>query len=141
GRTRQAAEQAANPADVRGHYVLEGVVNAADEKRREAEDQLFLASDARANQRLWTDAVGDGSTGGYQAAIRRAERVTAMFGLRDEVWSDLPLISEWHFARAGAARRAGGMPSLATLYERSIELDDALERLLRSRDEEGTIAA
>ncbi len=138
-RTRQAAEQAANPLDVRAHYVIEGMVNSADDKRREAEDQFLLANDARPQQRLWSEAAGDGSASGYQAAAGRSERIGAMLALRDETWSDLPLLGEFHFAGA-AATPSRPTSSFPALYEQSIQLDDALERLLRSRDEEGAFA-
>jgi hypothetical protein len=140
-KSRQVAEQSANPIDVRAHYLVESLVNAADEKRRQAEDQFFLGTDARLQQRLWSEATGDGNSAGYQAAIRRGQAIAAMLALRDEIWSDLPLIAEFHFARSGAAAQSRPIAGLAALYEQSIELDDALERLLRSRDEEGAFAA
>jgi hypothetical protein len=141
-RSRQIAEQAANPADLRGHYFAEALVNVADEKRRQAEDLLFAASDSREVERLWSEALGQESGAeGYAAAMRRTERMGEFLRLRDEVWAELPLLAEWHFVRAGFGSSPPRNRLLGGLVQSTIELDDCLERTLRTRDEPSGFAA
>jgi hypothetical protein len=141
-RTRQSAEQAANPLDHRVHYAVEPLVNGADEMRRQAEDIFYLGSDARRFDSLTSEAQGDaGRTTGYLGTIQIGQKLGENLRLRDEIFADLPLLAEWHFARGRLSSTPSATQLLQSLFERAIELDDGVERTLRSRDEPGTFAA
>src|SRR5205085_12062533 len=94
---RAAAERAATPADPRVHYAVENIVNEADDKRRQADDAFFLGTNRELTERLYREALGsDKTTSGYLAAISRGKLLADALALRDEIWSDLPLLAEWH---------------------------------------------
>jgi hypothetical protein len=132
---RQAAERAARPLDLRIHYALEPLVNPADEQRRQAEDAIFVGGESGSVQRPSSPGGEAQSAPSYEAALRQGQRLTEFLRLRDEIWSELPLLAEWHIVRA---RQAGGSPParrLALVLQQAIELDDGVERVLRARDE------
>ena len=53
----------------------------------------------QANVRWIVALDGDEQTTGYRKVEEIRQKVSEAFRLRDEVWSELPLLAEWHFLR------------------------------------------
>jgi hypothetical protein len=110
---------------------------AADDQRRKAEDGLFLG-DLRQQD-------GDEPTAAYKAVAEHSDRLSEWLRLRDEVWSELPLLAEWHLSRLRLRPASAGSEvvsnlandSLVDLIEQSVALDWHLKRLAKSRDDGG----
>ncbi|HEY2415181.1 MAG TPA: vWA domain-containing protein [Pirellulaceae bacterium] len=139
-KTRQTAELAATPGDLRVHYAIESMVDAADEKRREAEDLVFLGTEARHSDNLLREASADSPGNGYAAASGFASHLTECIQLRDEIWADLPFLTEWS-AHDNAKNAASRAQQFLAVLQGTIDLDDAIERTIQSRDEPATFAA
>ncbi len=103
--TRQLAEQAAAPANLRVHYWVQPLVEQADADRRGAEDRLFVGAAAELSQArgLWKSAAeGNPQGGGYTPAIQRADQVGAAFQTRDRAWAEIPYLAQWMLTRQQA---------------------------------------
>ncbi len=132
--TRQLAEQAAAPADIRVHYWLQPLVDRADADRRGAEDRLFVGAAAELNRAdgLWKSAVeGNGQDSGYAAAIRRASQVAAAYQTRDRAWAELPYLAQWTLTRQQAAESDEG--DLRSAIEGVGQLASRLDEQLAAR--------
>lgn len=140
-KARELSSQAASPLDLRIHYAIEPLVNASDEKLREAEDLFLLGTEMRRCETLWKDATADSPGSGYAAVVGLEGRLAESYRLRDEIWADWPLVAEWICTQGKANSFTSPAAALAKVMENSIELDDALERVVRSRDEAGTFRA
>lgn len=99
-RARALAERAAGCTDVRCHYWLQSLVNAGDQKRRLAEDWLFVGSPKALDEATasWNGLFNVESQ--YRLALRRHEDLAGAYRTRDEVWAHLPILWQWMFARA-----------------------------------------
>ncbi|MEX2176533.1 MAG: hypothetical protein WD872_19365 [Pirellulaceae bacterium] len=138
---RKSAEQTALPADDRVHYAIQRLVNAADEKRRAAEDQLYLRDNAFAAL-VKQCLEGDAKTVGYAEIQQRSGELVEAYRFRDQVWSELPFLAEWNFLRWRLAE-AGNAESkwlaiapreLVELLRGTIALDDRLQVLADDRE-------
>jgi hypothetical protein len=155
--TRQAAERAATPLDIRVHYAVERLLNQADDRRRQAEDAYYLGIQPQNAERAWRESLGeDNNTNGYRAAEARGSRLAAALALRDEIWAELPLLAEWHLAQAHWSQSPQGAASSQAIEAmlRLLEAQDAdrssgeglgvfalsrsIERMIQSRDEPAT---
>jgi hypothetical protein len=136
--TRQLAEQAATPSDIRVHYALERAVHAADEQRRQEEDRLYLGEAAGAG------SAREPAEAAYRRAAEQGEKLAQALRVRDEIWSELPLVAEWYWTRqqltAGAQSDELFSQQLIDLLEKSIGLAERLEQVILARDEEGAFA-
>lgn len=130
---RQLAELVATPADKRVHYGIESLVKAADEKRRRAEDGLYVLVDP-IGQPAAESAV-------YDEAQSRSRQLAEFLRLRDEVWADLPRLAEWRIVQARLAGETPPVESLRGLIGRAVELDRLIDVLLKAREEAGTFAS
>jgi len=138
---RQAAEQAAAPADPRVCYAIQPLVAGADADRRGAEDRLFVGAPGELQQAdiLWTKAAGDNggqpgiaqrsAVGGYAAAIRRADEISAAFQARDRAWAVLPYLAQWTLARPQAVDTTDDnlRAAIDSVRQLSAMLDEQLE--------------
>lgn len=95
--TRDLAETAASGTDdLRAIYAIQGLVEQADNARRNAEDELFL-NPARLQ-------APDGPRGqteeSYSQAIRYAAELGDAIDIRNKAWQELPYFGQWLLARA-----------------------------------------
>jgi len=107
---RRRAEMASAPEDERVHYCVQPLVEEADQKRRIAEDLLFVGSHAALGQAdaTWTELTGqDGATGLYGGANRHAGEVAECFALRDRAWAELPYLARWVVRQLREGRPVG----------------------------------
>lgn len=148
---RQLAEQAAAPADERAYYWVQPLIDAADQQRRQAEDQLFLGDPAALAKadKAWEALLAAESPTGYPAALRRAEEVSRALALRDEVWAELPMLAAWRVRqlRDAPAREADlpdrgadstGGPTSAVRPATGADVLDGVAQLVRGNEELGT---
>ena len=134
---RQGAELAAAPADVRVHYWLHQLVDAADADRRVAEDALFVGNAAvlpQAQERFAAAAGSDGSGGRYAEARARAKAVADAFALRDRAWARTPYLAQWLLARLNESDPALS-DELARLTGATRQLGAELDRELAGQRE------
>lgn len=134
---RRQAEQVVGSGEVRVHYALERLVNAADLVRRQAEDLWWAGDPPRRAAALLQQAQGSADPpAGYAGAARVGEALREGLQLRDTLWACLPLCSEWALARQqwGLVETGGKLPPLEELIAASLRLDEACQRLLASRD-------
>ncbi|HEV7222982.1 MAG TPA: vWA domain-containing protein, partial [Pirellulales bacterium] len=132
---RQAAEQAAAPADERARYAVGKLVEAGDEHLRRAEDALFVGrqSDLDLAERSRQQALAN-----YQQAQAKAELLAAAFAARDRAWADLPYLAQWFARRLGAKSAPGDsaeanddlLQSAVRAAGRARDLEDLLEQYL-----------
>ncbi len=137
-KVRQLSQRAASPLDPRVHYAFEPLVNSADDKLREAEDLFFLGTEQRRAETLWKDAASDSPAAGYAAIVGQEWDLARSYQLRDEIWADWPLLAEWASSDKSGLLR-GSTQNFIDLVRGSIDLDEAIEASLRSRDESGTL--
>lgn len=94
---RELAEQAAVPRDDRATLWIQPLVDAADSRRRVAEDELFTdrvsAASEEQVQQLFASNFAFRSQ--YEAAVERAERIGQAYALRDEIDLNLPPLAAW----------------------------------------------
>ena len=130
---RSLAEQAATPPDERTWYWVAPIVDQADQRRRLAEDHLFVGTREKLAEAdaLWQQVAGDDDKSGtYQEAVAQARRFAESLKLRDTLWAEVPYLAEWHLARLQAA----GPPDedlqqlLGAAQTWATALDDALQR-------------
>jgi len=132
-RTRKLAELAAAPSDERAFWWVEPIVDQADEKRRDAEDKLFVGTKlslAQADELLAGLVGNENQQGPYHRAIELAEAVSEAHRLRDLAWAETPYLAQWLASRL----RRGESPKLEETLFRLIartqdlgaELDTAL---------------
>ncbi len=139
-KSRQEAEDAAAPDDVRAHYWIAAEVDQADELRRAAEDRMFVspASAASAPQD-WQSA-----SRGYESARGRGENVADAFGRRDLTWAEILYLAQWLWSPRSAVDEPGRnnlRRAIASLHELSLALDRALEsRSEEFQDSKNTLA-
>jgi hypothetical protein len=137
-KARQLSQRAASPLDSRVHYAFEPLVNSADDKLREAEDLFLLGTEQRRSEALWKEATSDSPAAGYAAILGQEWDLARSYQLRDEIWADWPLLAEWAGSdKSGPLRDA--TQTFVNLIRGSIDLDEAIEASLRSRDESGTL--
>lgn len=97
-RVRDLAERAAAPTDERTQYWVQSLVNAADVRRRLAEDQLFVGDppSLREADESWKQLLSTGDENSpYTAALRTSRQVAQAYQLRDEAWSRIPALADW----------------------------------------------
>jgi len=125
---RQAAEQAAAPADPRACYAIQPSVAQADEERRSGEDRLFVGSpgDLQQSENLFTKSAGE-----YAAAIRRADEIATAFQVRDRAYSVLPHLAQWTLARPQAGDTVDG--NLRTAIDSTGRLSGMLDEQLAAQ--------
>ena len=89
---RHLAEQAASPADPQVHYAIRELAEKADQKRRSAEDNLFLgtADALKVSGPLWPQLSGE-----FETARSRAKELTKAFALRDRAYAIVPYLAQW----------------------------------------------
>ena len=108
---RDLAERAAVPSDVasnerptaswpdeRAHYWVQQRVDQADQKRRNAEDLLFVGTRGALTEadRFWGELIGaDGQSGQYGDAVRLGEQVARAYGRRDRAWATTAPLAQW----------------------------------------------
>ncbi|NQU23375.1 MAG: hypothetical protein HQ567_19010 [Candidatus Nealsonbacteria bacterium] len=127
---RNKAEEAAAPKDERTHYWIQSAVEAADKKRRTAEDHLFVGDSESLGYaaQQWEAALGEKreepSTpphDTYHAAVENARKLADAFQTRDKVWARAPYLAQW---LCGRLRERGSKTEEAALR-------DQLEELIR----------
>jgi hypothetical protein len=93
---RTLAEAAAAPRDGRAFYWVFPGVDAGDALRRDAEDRLFVGSDAalREADEKWTDAAEN-----YRRAEALAKVAAAGYRMRDRAYGDIPYFARWVLSR------------------------------------------
>ncbi|MHC4402040.1 MAG: hypothetical protein ACYTG0_20400, partial [Planctomycetota bacterium] len=99
---RHLAEIAAAPVDERSHYWVRQTVDEADDRRRRAEDWLFIGDDDSRSEAVghWALVAGDDLAGGeYGHAIQTATEIAEAFALRDQACAEIPYLAEWLLAR------------------------------------------
>lgn len=125
-RVRDLAERAASPADERTLYWIQALVDAADVRRRGAEDDLFVGDPASLGEAdaAWQQLLSSGEPSPYSAALSASRQVAEAFQLRDEAWSRIPGLAQW----------------LVEMHRDrpNPELDAALLQLIRGTHELGT---
>lgn len=134
---RQQAERAAAPADLRVHYAVERLVNAADVLRRQAEDAMWSGDAAPRLEAAVQAARGTAAPPrGYEGALAVSAALGEALRLRDEIWACLPLWAEWLFARRAwhAGALAASQTALRDLPAATVRLDAACQRLIAARD-------
>lgn len=134
---RPLAERAAVPVDLRVHYAVEPLVNAADMSRRQAEDALWAGEGRdRLEEHVQAARGAAAPLRGYEGAVTLSAALAEGLRLRDEVWACLPLAAEWLFTRGQWNREAlaSGEPALRELPAATVRLDAACQRLIASRD-------
>lgn len=128
--TRQMAEQAALPRDVRAHYWSRPLVERGDQKRRLAEDVLMVG---RASLPNFPDgAMGERE---YAEAQVRADKISQAYGLRDEIWSSLPYLGEWLFSRSRPGMAGKHADDFYDLIAATSQLSEQLDNHERLADE------
>jgi von Willebrand factor type A domain len=128
-RVRDLAERAAAPTDERTQYWVKSLVDAADVRRRGAEDDLFVGDPASLGEAdvAWQQLLGPGDESPYAAALGTSRKVTEAYQLRDEAWSRIPALAQWlvemHRDRPSSELDA----ALMTLIRGAHELGGALD--------------
>jgi hypothetical protein len=87
---------------------------------------------------LTKEVTAESLGSGYPAVLNFADRLNACYHLRDEIWADWPLLAEWTTWHGKSNSFSNPTNTLIQVMEGAIDLDDALERSIRSRDESGT---
>lgn len=129
---RAMAEQAAAPADERTHYWAPPLVNQADEKRRQAEDDLFVGDGAallEAAARFREAGTAPDRPGLYADALQRLQQLADALAARDEAWAKAPHLAAWIFSplHAPAPAQAEQLHALVlATQELAAQLDQAL---------------
>lgn len=95
---RNKAELAGAPADVRVHYHVLPQSNAGDEKRRQADDLLFLglAKNAEQNDKDYLAASAS-----YDKSIDLARELAKAYSVRDRALANIPWLLRYHARRLG----------------------------------------
>jgi hypothetical protein len=140
---RQQAERAAVPVDLRTHYAVERLVNAADAARRQAEDALWAGDAPQRYSEFVQAARGTAaSLRGYEGALAVSTALADALRLRDEIWACLPFWAEWSCARqqGNAGALAASESWLSELPAAAVRLDAACQRLMASRDTQEPVA-
>jgi len=134
---RRLAEIASTSEDERVHHWVRPVADEADQKRRTAEDLLFVGGQTALRQAdaSWTELTGqDGTTGLYGGTIQHAAEVANCLASRDRAWAELPYLGQWivRQLREDSPIGIGKKPSslvedLFELIRRTRDLGDELD--------------
>ncbi|HWB13510.1 MAG TPA: vWA domain-containing protein [Pirellulales bacterium] len=121
---RELGEQTISLADSRCHYAIRAAVADADRLLRESEDALFLggAELAKSDQRV------EQTQSAYRTAATTAEKLAAVWGVRDRAWSQLPYLAQWFCRRPqqDGTHDLSGIQGAARVIEQTGVLDDHL---------------
>lgn len=126
---REAAEQAAAPADVRALYALRQRIELADAELRRLENSLFLGDETSTQNA----ASLESAQGAYSALLADAQRLATLFTRRDLAWAELPYLAAWLARRENATGPdAEGLKSVSREIRRLRDFDVRLDGYLES---------
>ena len=128
-RVRDLAERAAAPTDERTQYWVQSLVDAADVRRRGAEDDLFVGDPTSLGEAdsAWQQLLSPGDESPYAAALSTSRQVAEAYQLRDEAWSRIPALAQWlvemHRDRPSSELDAALMTLIGSTHELGAALD------------------
>lgn len=123
--TRQVAERAALPRDLRSVYWITNAVDGADAKRREAEDLLMFASPSTMVD--VTRGLAE-ARDAYEQAEKLADQISQAYRLRDEAFALVPPLAHWAAHQTQFRERDPGLfPKINQLVDDLTTLVKALE--------------
>lgn len=130
-RTRDAAEHAATPADVRSWYWVRSLVDEGDVARRQSEDEFFIGEPSALDRAAELARTADSR---YQQATTLGAQVSRALAVRDRGFSELDQLALWllrplpayALAQDVADREAAVRDELLPAIDATLKLADLL---------------